>query len=556
VIGLLTCSGCHSTGDSASKDAGTDPDESQALFDPDRVIEVEVSLDPDDWDLIRHQARSILDIFGVGCLEEPFASPFTYVHGEVVVDGFAVSDVGVRKKGFLGSLDDEKPSLKIKFDEYVSGQNVAGLDRLTLNNCKQDPSLIRQCIGYAVFDEAGLPAPRCNFARVTVNGTDLGIYAHVESVTKGFLRRHFDDEDGNLYEGTLSDFREGWTGTFEKKTDEEVPGGDDIEALTAALEVDDDELLGAVGPLVDLDRFTSFWAVEVLIGHWDGYTANTNNFYVYHDPVSDRFHFVPWGIDNILSSGDEVPAIRSVFATGVLPWRLYRYPESRASYVARLEELLDTVWDEGALLAEIDRMEALLGPYIDGEVAGEIDGVRQFVATQRGIIEGELAGGPPEWTEPLRDEICFEEIGSLEVTFDTTFGTLNEVDPFAGGSGTMTGLVGDDAIEPLAVGAVSGIDLESGDEETAVVATVAWMPDETILLAFASLPRERLESGAVVEVDWIDTMVVLMRIYPETEEDELIGVLGGGAIELDQASDEDGAPIVGQLGGPLVSFPF
>jgi hypothetical protein len=468
----------------------------------------------------------------------------------------AIDRVGVRKKGFLGSLDDEKPSLKVKFDEYVKGEHLYGLGRLTLNNCKQDPSLIRQCIGYSLFEEAGLAAPRCNFARVAVNGADLGNFAHVESVKKQVLRRHYESEEGHVYEGTMSDFREGWTGTFEKKTNKDDPAGEDIQALAEAIDVDDSELLSSIGPLVDLDQFYTFWATEVLIGHWDGYTANTNNFFVYHDPGSDKFEFIPWGIDNILSSGDEVPAIRSVFATGILPWRLYQIPEAQGEYVSRLEDLLATVWDEEALHAEVDRMEPLLAPYIDDDVADNMDRVRDFISSQRGVIEDELAGGPPEWTEPLREEICFEEIGELDATFSTTFGTLNVEDPFTAGTGTMSGLVEDVAIEPLAVGAVAGFDEETPDGEKSVVATVAWMPDETVLLAFVSLPTEQLQDGAVVEVDWIDTMVILMRIWPEEELDQLIGVLGGGAIEFTQASAEDDAPIVGQLSGPLVFFPF
>ena len=42
-----------------------------------------------------------------------------------------------------------------------------------------------------MFEKAGLPAPRCNFARVSMNGEDLGIYVHVEPVKKAFLRDNF-----------------------------------------------------------------------------------------------------------------------------------------------------------------------------------------------------------------------------------------------------------------------------------------------------------------------------------------------------------------------------
>ena len=90
--------------------------------------------------------------------------------------------------------------------EYVEGQNLHGVDNITLNNSVQDPSLIRQCIGYQLFTDAGYPSPQCNFAHVYVNGTDLGIYVHVEPIKRTFLRTHFDEDDGDLYEGTVSDF--------------------------------------------------------------------------------------------------------------------------------------------------------------------------------------------------------------------------------------------------------------------------------------------------------------------------------------------------------------
>ena len=88
---------------------------------------------------------------------------------------------------------------------------MSGLTRFTLNNAKQDPSYVNQCIGYDLFRAAGVPAPRCNFANVTVNGENLGLYVHVESVKKPYLRQYFASDEGNLYEGTLSDFRDGWT---------------------------------------------------------------------------------------------------------------------------------------------------------------------------------------------------------------------------------------------------------------------------------------------------------------------------------------------------------
>ena len=123
------------------------------------------------------------------------------------MDGETHSNVGVRKKGFIGSQSDTKPSLKLRFDKYVDDQSLGGvINRMTLNNSIQDPSMINTCLTYQIFAAAGSPSPRCNFATVTVNGKILGLYVHVEEIKEHFLTRHFSSAEGNQYEGTVSDF--------------------------------------------------------------------------------------------------------------------------------------------------------------------------------------------------------------------------------------------------------------------------------------------------------------------------------------------------------------
>jgi hypothetical protein len=98
-----------------------------------------------------------------------------------------------------------------------------GTERLLLHNNLQDPSAVRQCLAYDVFRAAGHEAPRCNLAHVTVNGEDLGVYTHVEAVRSDYLRRHHASDEGDLYEGALSDFLDGWMATFDPKTNDTDP---------------------------------------------------------------------------------------------------------------------------------------------------------------------------------------------------------------------------------------------------------------------------------------------------------------------------------------------
>ena len=266
----------------------------------------------------------------------------------MTVDGETHAEVGVRKKGFLGSQSDSKPSLKLRFDKYVDGQTLGGaIERMTLYNSIQSPSMVNTCLSYRVFAAAGNPAPRCNFATVAVNGRNLGLYVHVEEIKKPFLARHFDSAEGNLYEGTVSDFTTDYRGTFEKKTNEGDADWSDIDAVVAALKEPSDDGLRTLSEIEDLDRFLSFWATEVLVGHWDGYAGDRNNYHFYRE-FDGRFAFIPWGVDDTFhlrddpnpfdNIGDPPPPVLALTA---IPNRLYNDPEWRERYTTRLREILD-----------------------------------------------------------------------------------------------------------------------------------------------------------------------------------------------------------------------
>lgn len=395
-------------------------DESQSLFDPTRIVEVEIEMAKEDWDFIRTQVRGET-LSKEDCLAEPFYSPFEYRPATVSVNGKKVENAGVRKKGFLGSLDENKPSLKIKFDEYVEDQELFDLSRMTLNNNKSDDEFVSQCIAYQLFRKAGVVAPRCNFAHVTVNGENLGLFTHLDSIKKRFISYHFDDNEGRLFEGTMSDFREGWDSTFEIKTNKDNSDRSAIEAVKTALDLPDKDLEAALSKLIDMDQFYKFWALELLINHIDGYTRGTNNFYVYVNPDTGLMHFIPWGADSIFYHSSKY-GNSLVYARAKLSRRLYMLPSTQAKFIAAAKDILENVWIEDDILGEIDRMETLIADIAENDPihsqekpngdkpfgTGEVETTREFIKGRRAEVE-EVLNTPPLWEEPLPDPPCLGE---------------------------------------------------------------------------------------------------------------------------------------------------
>ena len=396
------------------------------IFPTDRVLDIQITIDEKDWDTIRHQSRDFISVLNKSRKVKPIEGPYTYVDAGVTIDGLEFPQVGLRKKGFLGSLSTSRPSLKIKLNHIDKKGEIDGLTNLTLNNNQQDISLMSQFMGYALFNAAGSPAPRCAYARVTVNGVNLGIYSHVETIRKPLLKRAFGTHKGTLYEGPYVDFYKDWEGSFELKRGKDKPSRKKIKQLIKVLESDDENIEEAIGELVNLDSFYTFWAVEGLLGFWDGYSGNSNNFFIYLNPENDKFHFIPWGADSLFTKYSELRhqynprAPISVKTQGLIAYKLYQMKSGRERYARTIMDIIEKHWNEEELLAEIDRIEAMVKLHLvpsqaitadsderaqrGSTFADSLELKREFIRQRREDIINEIADGMPEW-EKAPDEL-------------------------------------------------------------------------------------------------------------------------------------------------------
>ena len=543
-------------------------DPRDAYFGMGRVLDVVIEIAPDDWDTLRHQTRTFDDLMAEiekYNLSRPFADIYDWFSATVTIDGETHTEVGVRKKGFLGSQSDTKPSLKLRYDKYVDGQALGGvIERMTLNNSIQDPSMINTCLTYQVFAAAGSPSSRCNFATVTVNGKELGLYVHVEEIKKPFLARNFDSSDGNLYEGTISDFTPSHRGTIEKKTNEDEDDWSDVDAVMAALQDPSEAGLEALAEIVDLDRFLSFWATESLVGHWDGYAGNRNNYHFYRDP-DGKFVLIPWGVDDTFHLKDDPNPFDniskpppSVLALSAIPNRLYNHPDWRAKYAARMKEILDSVWDEDELLASIDRMAAIVQEYALPEArdaaAEDAERVRKFILKRKGEILADITPEPPDWPEPDYGAGAADGIESFEIRFETTWGSNRSANPLAEGTLYELNAAGEWVVAAEGeAGATAGpaSPQEAADiglDDAALFTVMGLYPDGTIQGVTFWMPVDRVSAGGTLTIG-VDGGVggAVWHIPPGGSEPEGFIPVTGGGIELTAAGTVAGAVIAGTL---------
>lgn len=286
-------------------------DEAASMYAPDAVVAIDLTLSPT-------------------AIAELEAEPFEYVPGTFSLaqtDGTPAGigtfspplEVGIRLKGNPGASFEDlggKSAFKVKFDEFVDGQKLLGLEKMTLNNMVQDRSMVHEMLAYRAFCDAGVPASRTGYAFVRVNEEPYGLYLNLESLDVIALERifgaPFQNPPQHLYEASYGyDLYPGEHVKFE--VDEgKSKTRTDLEALIAAVNGSEPEsLVERVEAHADLEEMTRMWAVEKYIGHWDGYAGvqkeegpnlhRPNNYYLYSDPLG-RFQMIPWGTDQTWES--------------------------------------------------------------------------------------------------------------------------------------------------------------------------------------------------------------------------------------------------------------
>jgi len=319
-----------------------------------------------------------------------------------VRDGETVySEVGVHLKGSAGSVRDlnDKPALTLNFDRFRDRQKFHGLDKIHLNNSVQDPSYLTELLCGDLFRAAGVPAARTTHARVELNGRDLGLFVLKEGFNKTFLRRYFKNANGNLFDGG---FLKDITEPLQKLSGSETNGQASMKAVvTAASEPDPAQRMERLEHVLDVDRFISLMALEMMTWHWDGYTMKKNNYRVYHDPVSDKVVFFPHGMDQMFweANGPIIP----VNPEGLVARSILQTTAGRRRYRERVATLLTNVFKVAVLTNRMNEVQALIRPVlaaINPEAArghdGSVNNLRNQIVQRALGIERLLALPEPK----------------------------------------------------------------------------------------------------------------------------------------------------------------
>lgn len=231
----------------------------------------------------------------------------------------AVANVGIRVRGNT-SRASLKKSWKLSFNEFESGRRFHGLKKLNLNGEHNDVAITRSKLSWDTYGQMSVPAPRAAHAYLKINdGADVdGVHVNVEDIDDDFLEHWFGSETGNLYkclyQGARADLRyvepgtpetyqylgyDGTSQTYELQTNEETPDYTDLaNFIDFVNHATDAEFAAGLIDRFSVDNFLRAMAVDVANGHWDNYWYGANNYFLYDNPDTGRFEYIPYDTDN------------------------------------------------------------------------------------------------------------------------------------------------------------------------------------------------------------------------------------------------------------------
>ena len=217
-----------------------------------------------------------------------------------------IQDVGFRVRGNT-SRGAYKKSFKVSFNEYTQGKKFKGIEKMNLIGQHNDPSLLRYWLSLNILTTNNLISSRSSFVKLYVNGEYKGVYLNVEHIDDEFLQKRFiGDDHGNMYKCTwgadlkfLGNNPSSYYGPYELKTNKATNDyADLIQFIQTLNSINDEDFPCFIEDQFEVELYLKTLAVEMIIGHWDGYAFNKNNYYLYRQPSNGKFVFIEYDMDN------------------------------------------------------------------------------------------------------------------------------------------------------------------------------------------------------------------------------------------------------------------
>ena len=320
-------------------------------------------------------------------LEQLRKEPRNYVEAAIEeAGGKSFAHLAIKLKGSAGSFRgiDDRPGFSVNASKFKGADRFHGLKRFQLNNCAQDGTALNELVAGEMARAAGVPASRCTHAIVSLNGRELGIYVLKEGFSEEFLAPFFKRTDGHLYDGGFcAEIQE----NMEADRGEPAQKERLLELVGAMKEGDAAKQFERLSAVVEVDAYLRYLVLETVMCHWDGYSFNRNNYRIYENPETGRFHFILHGMDQMFGDAGWPIEREPGGQVGAILWRR---PEIRERYRAQFTDIYEKVLKPVDWAARVEEHGQRLVAALEAAKPGRGNEYAPRIAEARGRVTERL----------------------------------------------------------------------------------------------------------------------------------------------------------------------
>lgn len=391
------------------------------VFDDETVPRIDITIHPDTLAWIYNNVESNIE----------WRATFIFNNG-IIAD--TMNEIGFRLRGNT-SRHSAKKSFKVSFNTYHSGRKWHGLKKLNLNGEHNDPTICRSKLSWDLLRSLDVPAPRSNHVKVYINGNYHGLYINVEHINSDFVKSRFGNNDGNLFKCLYpADLKylgsnpnlykaEHWgRRAYELTSNEDIDDYSDLANFINVLNnSSSNDFKCKIYEVFNLYDYLKVMAADVIIGNWDGYIYNKNNFYLYHNTATGKFEYIPYDLDNTWGIDwlDRDWGTRDIYdwqqhGNEVRPLytRIIDNQELKDVFSEHIKYIIDHLINPDEFFARIDELKAKIEPYVqndpfyplsygytmtdfhnsfDQSIGGHVDyGLKPYISTRQNTAYSQL----------------------------------------------------------------------------------------------------------------------------------------------------------------------
>lgn len=352
-------------------------EEAEGFYDWKTIQEIHITFEEENWNELLDSMR----LYGN-----------TLLAGTVKIGDQSYPDAGIRyRESRSFQIGQSRNALHIELDFALPSQNHQGYQTIILSNALRDPSMMREVLAFEIAGNY-MPAPKANYANVTINGEPYGFFVNIEAPDENFFRKHFEADDNTLVKaapniGQTPDAacKKNVYSSLSQENNKDCyrqnyqvtpsDGWDDLLELINTLHEDSEN----IEEILQVDQVLWMHAFNTVLVNLSSYSGQHSNNYLLFQDDFGVFYPIVWDLNlafgsfKNIGSGSDLsigeleklsPFLHQDNALKPLLSKLLNVPSYRKTYISHVRTILHDHFKDGKFEKRLKELQELIAPYV------------------------------------------------------------------------------------------------------------------------------------------------------------------------------------------------